>query len=1133
MTVTNGGNNAVAKRAKASEAAKKFLAKAVQSAENLKVTNIPPTPTDLQITQVRRSMVEFMERTDAEWVDIKKVYLYVERFFVNSWPGGDASRKDAIAVFNAIINKGRPALFVDKCPEFQFRRRGTDLDISIRDAPMSIFFSVYDKLKKGLEEIRRKQKEKRKRDLKEAQKSQQEPPNKKQKCGSESPKKSARGKVYKLKECCAIYNNADFAMEMGVLNESVTVKIDLTTLTKNRVKMVHPIVAWCAIKDLPVAADDVVQCAELEYDSCDEEEITGDPDSFSFLLLQQTRVYRHKIATVACEIGTLNKHLTVTVDRRYIKDGWARVISPLEGWCSVFKLKPPKITPADLAILKKHKEREEARRKAKEAAIVIDSDGDGQEEKTEAKTDAAAEVAGAKDVEMKDSSKTADGKPEDSNTTDKSKEPDTEEPKKPEPDEPEDPKAKESTKAKEAPEPETEVPDTDKSQETKGGESEKPEGEVTQDPKDNKNAAETQKTPNGTKSGDVPAAEEKQTEETVNGAVVDDKQHMASENSEEDDANWEPVENLDADTVSGVWSCGSKGGAFNFTQEADGTIDGYLDSKTTCAIEGKIEGNEMEFQQIWQQGSVHGAGVKTVVKGKVQDGCRTLNLSFECKNRDGKTIVGKNILRKRPASDVSGVWYSEDKKKGAFTFKMDAGGAITGFLDSSSICRITGRLSAHRITAKQNWQLKVKPFQICTDVEGYVNDKGTKMTLTFTHTSPEGKSITGTRTLRKQTSHALAGMWVSGDRGGKFIFEASRSNSFTGYLDSKKTCNIEGTVQGFNIKFRQLWLDGSSHAGAVAEVDGKGNMDLSKMELSFTCKKPDGTTLSGKSTLSKMRVTENKTVPNELFSGTHSEFPPGVFNRMPGVKLFPGQEGIGRFNIYSRMQKILILGEADFSFTLAMTRQFKKTYTTLVGSSYMLKWGQGKPPPSWNQNPRKRQFLNEVVRALDPVLDEIVERGGCCRFGVDARALKKSLHSESVSCTKWAGTIPEDIKFDRIIFPFPRASLSRFDPVEDTDLIQGLFRSAQTELTPNGELHVIFHTSRQGISQVDLWNIRDLAEQEDMIWRGALPFDPKKMPRYQPKDVTGTPWRAFEPMLHIFTPRYSQWKPEHLLSIIR
>jgi len=333
-------------------------------------------------------------------------------------------------------------------------------------------------------------------------------------------------------------------------------------------------------------------------------------------------------------------------------------------------------------------------------------------------------------------------------------------------------------------------------------------------------------------------------------------------------------------------------------------------------------------------------------------------------------------------------------------------------------------------------------------------------------------------------------------------------------------------VNGFSISFRQVWLAGSLHHGAVADVKGMVNDGFTKVQLTYSCKK-DGKVINGKSVLTKVidRAGSKKSVANnECFSGIHSAFPPNVFKQFQGFKLFAHHTGENRFPVYTRTQKILILGEADFSFTLAMMRVFKRSFSMIIGTSYMRKWGYGKPPASFNKNPKKRQFLNESVRKLDPTLDEIIERGGYCRFGVDARNLEATLFNEE-HVGKWAGKISKTL-FDRVIFPFPRASLSRFDRVDDTDLMRGTFRSAQKLLNPSGELHVIMHTARQGVAQFDRWMIRDLAEEENLVWRAALPFDSKKMSAYNPKDVTGQPWKPFEPRIHVFTPKYSEWRPE-------
>jgi len=625
-----------------------------------------------------------------------------------------------------------------------------------------------------------------------------------------------------------------------------------------------------------------------------------------------------------------------------------------------------------------------------------------------------------------------------------------------------------------------------------------------------------------------------ETEESDQAGAVGTNISTETENNEDfSDDDWNVFDDPDEETLSGKWSCGEKGEYFILEQKDDGILDGYLKDKETCKIDGEVKGECVIFNQKWQKGSVHGIGVVTAVKGKHTDCMRTMNVKFECTNKKGKKVTGENVLYKEPACDLTGIWYAQDEKLGLFGFKVSGRGIISGFLDTEECCKLEGRISAHHVEFEQHWQIKSskksglsKKFLI-TSVEGFVNNNGSKMCLSYSHPLQDGTRETGDVILRKKTALALAGTWVSGDQGGRFVFEVMGGQKFKGYLDTKDTCIFqEGVIDGFTISFRQVWLAGSAHKGAIAHVKGKVNNMFTKLQLTYSCKK-GGKAIKGSSVLTKVRddlESKNTVLNNECFSGIHSAFPPNVFKQFEGFKLYGHHSGENRFPIYTRTQKILVLGEADFSFTLAIMRTFKRSFSLIVGTSYMRKWGYGKPPPSWNSDPRKRQFLNESIRKLDPTLDEILERGGFCRFGVDARNLEATLFNKE-HIGKWSGKFSKTL-FDRVIFPFPRASLSRFDRVDDTDLMRGTFRSAQKLLNPGGELHVIMHTSRQGVAQFDLWNIRDLAEEENLVWRAALPFDPKKMPAYNPKDVTGTPWRPFEPRIHVFTPKHSDWRPE-------
>lgn len=1072
-------------------AQKKALQKFLSNTSALKVTKAvkkqlspPETPkdTDNETTKdpefrrlrILRTMIEFLQRTEAEWVDHTRALRHAERQH---------------GVADCKFVRSNPRQFFESCCYMQFRKETDRIEISIKDLPDQLLVKLYDEEKKVATERREllKQKRKAEREQAKAGANGEEGPARKKAKTSEP-----RGKSYVLKECCAIYArgvrspDSSEPDELGVLNQGVTVRIDLSTISGNRVRMTYPIQAWAQMEELPIEADDVlVQLIEESEDEEDENPETSTEEPFTFLACQEVRLFRRRTGTPRYEIATLHKGTPMALDSSVSSNGWIRIVEPMAGWALAEKVKPPPLTAKEKEIL--------AKANPPVISLIEEEDEPANTAETPAETSAetpaetSAEKKTDEEAEKKDGEKEAEKE-----------------------------KAKVVDTSKDTPMAEPEKDTTEKAN-------------VEEEKKDApKKDAPKEVTMNGS------TADHKENEkEGEEDAQAEEMETEASKQEEEVELDWTPVENLDAETITGMWSTGQKGGCFSFTQAEDGTVDGYLENKGTCSIEGKIDGPNMEFKQIWQKGSVHGTGVITCVKGIVRDGFRTLDLSFECKNKEGKSITGTNTLRKKPSCDISGVWFPEEMDQGTFTLAMSSGGDVTGYLDDPNNCKIKGRVSGHRFTFTQSWQ--TKPKAVDTSCDAFVDETGNKMTISYTY-AVGGKSVTGTRTLKKITARALAGLWISGDRGGRFIFEAKKGNKFTGYLDSTGTCMIEGTVKAFTITFRQLWLKSSAHAGAIAEVTGKANLAFTKLDLEFACKKPDGTTLNGNSTLTKQTanqktVAKQNSYDNECFHGVHRDFPANVFVRLEGMKLFPGQGGIGRFNMYSRMQKILILGEADFSFTLAMCRQFKRTYTTLIGSSYMLKWGEGKPPPTWNLDPRKRQFLNEQVRLLDPALDEIVERGGQCRFGVDARNLKETLNGADL--TKWAKPFDPDTKFDRIIFPFPRASLSRFDPVQDSDLIRGTFRSCQENLTKRGELHLILHTSRQAIAQFDLWSIRELAEQENMVWRGSFPFDPKKMPRYQPKDVTGTPWRPFEPMINVFTPIGTEWRPEHLLSVVR
>jgi len=987
---------------------------------------------------------------EKEWVDHKKVLKVVQGIL----------GKEAVKV----ISKSPKAWF-DQCSVIMYREKKNVLQVSTMGMSEKHYIELNDRESKLVEEIAKIRKSERslKRKRQKEARCKEENQRKKSKTGTNdfSVPDGAHIKIFKLEECCAIYSDSEFAKEMGVLNKGIKVKLDLTTMRSNSVRMVFPLRCWVNSEEMPLSPDEVrkyetedMSDDESELDEEKQEILTNEKEVVvgSCITFDICRVYRRKNSNNKFEIGTLHKGNRIEYNIGESGEGWVSVLAPLPGWIQYKELSQPLLENQKQESLNKET-------KVKESPIDLTADSAVSE------VSSAESENGEKSGEKKDAKKPKDVK--------SSKKKDNE-------------SLNKSTKKQDTIE-------TD-SNETVNS-TEKPEEELSEIEK-------------------VDVQEESEHEEECT------------------DDDWEEFEDPDVESLTGNWSCGQKGGCFTLNQLEDGVLDGYLENKETCSIDGKVEGANVVFNQNWQKGSVHGLGVVTVVKGTHSDNMRIMDVNFEFTNKKGKKVTGKNMLYKDPACDITGIWYAEEDKLGYFVFKMSKKGKITGFVDSEKSCKISGRVTAHHIIFKQSWQVKPSKESgfteefLRTSVEGFVNDNGSKMCLKYIHPKPDGTRVSGNIVIRRKTARALAGLWVSGDQGGRFVFEVCGGQSFTGYLDANDTCRFhDGVINGFSISFRQVWLSGSAHKGAVAQVEGKANNAFTKLDLTYTCKKKGGKAIKGKSTLNKLEFESNtKIFHNECFNGIHSAFPPNVFKQFDGFKMFGHHSGENRFPLYTRTQKILILGEADFSFTLAMMRSFKRSFSTIIGTSYMRKWGHGKPPPSWNSDPKKRQFLNESQKKLDPTLDEIVERGGFCRFGVDARDLEATLYSDDHS-GKWCGKIPK-IKFDRIIFPFPRASLSRFDRVDDTDLMRGTFRSCQKMLNSTGELHTIMHTAREGVAQFDRWKIRDLAEQENLVWRAALPFDPKKMPAYNPKDVTGKPWRPYEPRVHVFTPQHSEWRPE-------
>ncbi|XP_020704974.2 heavy metal-associated isoprenylated plant protein 41 isoform X3 [Dendrobium catenatum] len=179
-------------------------------------------------------------------------------------------------------------------------------------------------------------------------------------------------------------------------------------------------------------------------------------------------------------------------------------------------------------------------------------------------------------------------------------------------------------------------------------------------------------------------------------------------------------------------------------------------------------------------------------------------------------------------------------------------------------------------------------------------------------------------------------------------------------------------------------------------------------------------------------------------------------------------------NRYCSAQKILLVGEGDFSFSLYLATAFGSAFnivaTSLDSYAVLLK----KYP--------KAQSNVEVLKKV----------GATILHEIDATRLKDDVFLRNH-------------KFDRIIFNFPHVG---FFGKEDNpalislhqELLLGFFYNASQMLQPFGEIHVRHKTS----TPFSDWNLTDLAERSSLTLFKSAPFKIEDYPGYNNKRGDGS-----------------------------
>ncbi|KAI3755688.1 hypothetical protein L1987_55494 [Smallanthus sonchifolius] len=169
---------------------------------------------------------------------------------------------------------------------------------------------------------------------------------------------------------------------------------------------------------------------------------------------------------------------------------------------------------------------------------------------------------------------------------------------------------------------------------------------------------------------------------------------------------------------------------------------------------------------------------------------------------------------------------------------------------------------------------------------------------------------------------------------------------------------------------------------------------------------------------------------------------------------------------YKSSQKILLVGEGDFSFSACLARAFH-TAENIVATSYL-----------------KRKSLLKKHWTSIPHLEELESLGCLLLYKVDVY----KMHTHPILKNK---------KFDIIIFNFPHAGhydyLCERDPelIEmHMDLVEAYFKSASKLLTKGGEVHLRHRED----PPYDSWNVVWLAAKASLTLKEKVDFEKSDYP---------------------------------------
>eukprot|EP01018_Ginkgo_biloba_P021626 Gb_12390 [translate_table: standard] len=170
-----------------------------------------------------------------------------------------------------------------------------------------------------------------------------------------------------------------------------------------------------------------------------------------------------------------------------------------------------------------------------------------------------------------------------------------------------------------------------------------------------------------------------------------------------------------------------------------------------------------------------------------------------------------------------------------------------------------------------------------------------------------------------------------------------------------------------------------------------------------------------------------------------------------------------RIKHYSSFHQILLVGEGDFSFSLALANAFGSAHNMVATSL------------------DSREKVMRVYKSARKTLLNLINQGAMVLHGVDATTMDEL-------------DIIKDRMFDRIVFSFPMQVSVEKRVVEQKHrhLVKMFFKNARTMMSRTGEIHVTHEEKHP----YDKWQLVNQAEKCGLVLKESVNFYLADYPGY-------------------------------------